>query len=101
MWKEKEENQNFIYYTKQTATQNAKTTSYMHYVCQKHGNSTPHKRKTTRRNKKGVVKSGMFCPSRLLCKEDNITKKYLLLIFTHTIMFLVLLIQNTILSQKV
>ena len=72
-WKEEEESQNHIYYSKQTSTKGTK----MYYICQKDGHSMPHRskgneqRKTVRRNKKGVVKTGMFCPSRMICKVDQ------------------------------
>ena len=67
----------FTYNSKRTSTKEGKSASYMYYHCQKSGKSIQHRakdnriRKTARRNKKGLIKTDMFCPSRLLCKIDQ------------------------------
>ncbi|CAL4089312.1 unnamed protein product, partial [Meganyctiphanes norvegica] len=78
-WKQEEESKKYIYFSKETATKENKTkgTSYTYYLCQKNGNSIPHttkakrQRKTSRRNRKGVVKQDKFCPSRMIVKVDQ------------------------------
>eukprot|EP00794_Sanderia_malayensis_P002626 gene2626-3039_t len=75
-WKEAEEAKNFTYYSKQTSLKKGKSASYFYYHCKRDGHSNPHRRKgdeqrkTARKHKKGVVKTDMLCPSRMICKVD-------------------------------
>ena len=89
-WKETQEAETFTYYSKQSSVKESKSDSfYIYYYCQKSGNSIPHRtkgnrsRKTTRRNKKGVIKTDTFCPSRLLCKIDQAGAITVTYIHTH------------------
>ena len=86
-WKETQESSNFVYYSKPNATTKSKdgTYSLSYYRCQKNGSSIPRKaRKTTRRNRKGVVKTNSFCPSRLICKTDQNGEVSVTYIHTHS-----------------
>ena len=75
-WKEMEKAQSLSYYSKQTSKKKYPNASYLYFHCQRDGHSYTHrrkgekKRKTTRRQKKGLVKTDMFCESRMLCKID-------------------------------
>ena len=76
-WKEKVEEHSMSYYSKRGSTKNTKTSSYLYYHCQRDGHSRPHerkgneKRKTARRNRKGVIKRDEFCPARMTCKVNR------------------------------
>ena len=75
-WTEAEETKNYIYYSKHTSAKKGKSASYLYYHCQKDGHSKPHRckgeeqRKKAERNKKGVIKKDMLCPSGIICKID-------------------------------
>ena len=44
-WKEKEESENFLYFSKQRGTSSSEVGSNMYYVCQHDGHSKAHRRK--------------------------------------------------------
>ena len=69
-WKGKEENGNFLYFSKQRGTSSSEIASNMYYVFQHDGDSKPHRRKeepehkTNKRYHNGRIKRGTFCPAR-------------------------------------
>ena len=75
-WKEEEESNNYVYFSKQCGTSTGNNFKYNYFVCQQDGHDKPHRkfddqcRKTARRNSKGVVKSGLTCPARILTKPS-------------------------------
>ena len=50
-WKEEEESKKFTYYSKQTSTKVQKNVSYMYHLCNKNGNSAPHRGKGKKKTK--------------------------------------------------
>ncbi|XP_068231533.1 uncharacterized protein [Palaemon carinicauda] len=78
-WKEEEELKSFAYFSKRSGTVDSDYGSYRCYVCQANGEFINGPRKTTKRWKKGHVRIGKLCPSRMLVKEANgkITVKYI------------------------
>ena len=81
-WKEMEETQNFVFFAKSGAA----VTGKHYFVCQRHGSQRPHRskdqpgRKTSRRNKRGSVKSNTICPARMFVRESDsgkVTVKYI------------------------
>ena len=74
-WKEAEEVDNYVYSSNQTSTKVSKVATYTYYNCQRDGHDNPHRskleegRKSSRRNDKGVVKTNMLCPSRMICRS--------------------------------
>ena len=73
-WKEKEESENFLYFSKQRGTSSSEIASNMYYVCQHDGHSKAHRRnkeperKTNKRYHHGRIKRGTFCPARMNVK---------------------------------
>ena len=73
-WKEKEESENFLYFSKQRGTSSSEIASNMYYVCQHDGHSKAHRRKeeperkTNKRYHHGRIKRGTFCPARMKVK---------------------------------
>ncbi|XP_065677529.1 uncharacterized protein LOC136092875 [Hydra vulgaris] len=72
-WKEKEENNNYVFFSKQTGSkQSSKETKTSYFICQVDGHSKPHRsaieppRKTNKRYFRGSVKSDAFCPARMI-----------------------------------
>ena len=69
-WKEKEESENFLYFSKQRGTSSSEIASNMYYVCQHDGHSKAHRRKeepdrkTNKRYHHGRIKRDAFCPAR-------------------------------------
>ena len=78
-WKEEEESSNYVYFSRQYGTSEGKETRYAYYMCQHDGNAAAHNkkcepdRKTSRKNKKGVVKTGTVCPARMCVKTSLLT----------------------------
>ena len=89
-WKEAEELDNYVYYSKQTSTKMSKVATYTYYNCQRDGHDNPHRskseegRKSSRKNEKGVVKTNMLCPSRIICKSDPSGEIDMTYISTHS-----------------
>ena len=72
-WKEKEEANNYVFFSKKTGSKhNSKGTKASIFICQFDGHSKPHcsgtkpARKTNKRYFRGSVKSGAFCPARMM-----------------------------------
>lgn len=71
-WKEKEEEETFTYYSKQTGSNVSGVSVNTYYVCQHDGSDRTHTsapRKTGRRNKKGRIKTGRLCWSQMNVKQ--------------------------------
>ena len=72
-WKEKEELRNFVYYSKQRGDGESEMIIHKYFVCQHDGHAKVHRkaaepaRKTSRKFRRGQVKSDRFCPSRMTC----------------------------------
>lgn len=72
LWKEKEEEETFTYYSKQTGSNVSGVSVNTYYVCQHDGSDRTHTsapRKTERRNKKGRIKTGRLCWSQMNVKQ--------------------------------
>ncbi|EEB09866.1 conserved hypothetical protein [Pediculus humanus corporis] len=72
IWKEKEEEETFTYYSKQTGSNVSGVSVNTYYVCQHDGSDRTHTstpRKTERRNKKGRIKTGRLCWSQMNVKQ--------------------------------
>ena len=73
-WKEKEESENFLYFSKQLGTSSSEIASNMYYVCQHDGHSKAHRRKeeperkTYKRHHHGRIKRGTVCTARINVK---------------------------------
>ena len=73
-WKEKEESENFPYFSKQRGTSSSEVASNMYHVCQHYGHSKAHRRKeepdrkTNKRYHHGRIKRDTFCPARMNVK---------------------------------
>ncbi|XP_065642869.1 uncharacterized protein LOC136074474 [Hydra vulgaris] len=72
-WKEKEEINNYVFFSKQTGSkQSSKETKTSYFICQVDGHSKPHRsakeppRKKNKRYFRGSVKSDAFCPARMI-----------------------------------
>ncbi|XP_057301394.1 uncharacterized protein LOC130635887 [Hydractinia symbiolongicarpus] len=80
-WKEKEELDKHIYFSKQRGDGDSKLTKYAYYVCQHDGDGRSHRkegepaRKTEKKFKPGQIKTGRFCPARLTCHMDKVNKE--------------------------
>ncbi|XP_057312270.1 uncharacterized protein LOC130653772 [Hydractinia symbiolongicarpus] len=80
-WKEKEELDKHIYFSKQRGDGDSKLTKYAYYVCQHDGDGRSHRkegepaRKTEKKFKRGQIKTGRFCPARLTCHMDKVNKE--------------------------
>eukprot|EP00057_Strongylocentrotus_purpuratus_P003249 XP_003726258.1 PREDICTED: uncharacterized protein LOC100893170 [Strongylocentrotus purpuratus] len=79
-WKEREEAENFLCFTKQGGGLNYHSVIHQHYICQRDGKSRRHLSKsypgpkTNRTLRRGVVKTDLVCPARMLvrqCKKDG------------------------------
>lgn len=71
-WKEKEEEETYTYYSKQTGSNVSGVSVNTYYVCQHDGSDRTHTsnpRKTGRRNKKGRMKTGRLCWSQMNVKQ--------------------------------
>eukprot|EP00058_Branchiostoma_floridae_P009388 XP_002594876.1 hypothetical protein BRAFLDRAFT_86044 [Branchiostoma floridae] len=75
-WKEREERKNLVQFTKQGGSTLGKLSRYSYYICQHDGSDRAHcargqpQRLSSRRNKKGRVKTGAICPARMLVKAE-------------------------------
>lgn len=72
IWKEREEEETFTYYSKQTGSNVSGVSVNTYYVCQHDGSDRTHTstpRKTERRNKKGRIKTGRLCWSQMNVKQ--------------------------------
>ncbi|KAI8518323.1 hypothetical protein Bbelb_043400 [Branchiostoma belcheri] len=75
-WKEREERNNLVQFSKQSGSNFGKDTRYSYYICEHDGSDRAHRahwqpaRLSTRRNKKGRVKTGHVCPARMLVKSE-------------------------------
>ena len=72
-WKEKDESEMFLYFSKQRSTSSREIASNMYYVCQHDGHSKAHRRKEEdrKRNERyhhGRIKRDTFCPARMNVK---------------------------------
>ncbi|XP_057306747.1 uncharacterized protein LOC130644962 [Hydractinia symbiolongicarpus] len=80
-WKEIEELDKHIYFSKQRGDGDSKLTKYAYYVCQHDGDGRWHReesepaRKTEKKIKRGQIKTGRFCPVRLTCHMDKVNKE--------------------------
>ncbi|XP_071506424.1 uncharacterized protein [Diadema antillarum] len=79
-WKTQEEKENFVLFTKQRGDIDHLSVVHQHYICQRDGSARSHTaknkmaRKTDRRPRKGVVKTNLVCPARMLvrrCKKSG------------------------------
>ena len=76
-WKEQEELQNHVYFSQQSGQTITNKYVCKYFYCQHDGHDNPHRkkieppRKTIRRNKKGTVKKGNFCPAKMTVKVDK------------------------------
>ena len=76
---EKEELRKFVYYSKQRGDGESETIIHKHFVCQHDGHAKAHRkeaepaRKTSRKFRRGQVKSNRFCPSRMTCHINKAT----------------------------
>ncbi|KAL0270220.1 UNVERIFIED_CONTAM: hypothetical protein PYX00_007692 [Menopon gallinae] len=71
-WKEREEEETYTYYSKQTGSNVSGVSVNTYYVCQHDGSDRTHTstpRKTGRRNKKGRMKTGRLCWSQMNVKQ--------------------------------
>jgi hypothetical protein len=77
-WKGKEEETTFSYYTRKKGQ--AENTAEKHFYCQHDGSSKTHgDRKTSRCNRKGRVKVGHHCISKMkvtMCKNNTVKVEY-------------------------
>ncbi|XP_054759067.2 uncharacterized protein LOC129265102 isoform X1 [Lytechinus pictus] len=75
MWKMQEEAQNFVCFTKQRGCVTHSSVTHQHYICQRDGSSRSHTsknqpgRKTRRKLQKGVIKTDLVCPARMLLRQ--------------------------------
>ena len=80
-WKVQEEAANYVSFTKQRGDISHMTVTHQHYVCQRDGSSRIHSsknqpvRKTARKQKKGVIKTDLVCPARMLVRQCKKTGK--------------------------
>ena len=80
-WKEKEELKNFVYYSKQRGDGESKLLIHKYFICQHDGDERPHRkdgdpaRKSNRKFRRGQIKTGSFCPSRIICHLNKVTNK--------------------------
>ncbi|CAH1271543.1 Hypp4672 [Branchiostoma lanceolatum] len=75
-WKENEEKDNLVQFTKQRGDKLTKGGRYIYYICEHDGSDKPHcargqpARLSSRRSRKGRVKTGSICPARMLVKSE-------------------------------
>ena len=75
----KEELRNFVYYLKQRGDGESEMIIHKYFVCQHDGHAKAHRkeaepaRKTSRKFRRGQVKSNRFCPSRMTCHINKAT----------------------------
>ena len=73
-WNQKEESENFLYFSKQRSTNSGEIASNMYYVCQHGSHTKAHHRKeeadgkTNKRYHHGRTKRDTFCPARMNVK---------------------------------
>ncbi|XP_030843627.1 uncharacterized protein LOC115924911 [Strongylocentrotus purpuratus] len=71
-WKEREESQNFAYFSKERGAIQSSLCIHQTYACQRNGSSRSHKAKgspartTSRKKSQGCVKTDMICPARII-----------------------------------
>ena len=82
-WKEKEESENFLYFSKQRGTSNSGIASNMYYVCQHHSHSKAHRRKEEPDQKTNKryhhhkrIKRDTFCQAKMNVKFMKVTGWY-------------------------
>ena len=74
-WKEQEEANHYVFFSKCSGTVGRKHASYSYYACQKDGNSRVHanmsepQQNRCRKRRQGQVKLGTLCPARLQVKS--------------------------------
>lgn len=69
-WKAQEEVENFVCFTKQRGDLSHLSVKHQHYICQRDGSARRHTpRKTDRKQRKGVVKTDLACPARMLVRQ--------------------------------
>ena len=80
-WKENEQGDNHVYFVKQRGLRFHKGWYDQHYYCQRDGSARAHvkkgqpERKTNRRAKKGVTKTGIACPAKMSVKYQKGERK--------------------------
>ena len=93
-WKEKEEANNYVFFSKQTGSkQSSKETKTSYFICQIDGHSKPHRsgtetaRRTNKRYFRGSVKYDAFCPARMIVniKRNGTTNVRYIKTQNHTI----------------
>jgi len=108
-WREREQEAKLVHFALQAGVHKIAQDRYTYFVCQHDGYSQSHNNKTSRRNLKGRIKCGLRCPSRLLVKENCVTKsvsvRYIAshsrpLIFENTKHHPISLATRTIVKQK-
>ena len=77
-WKEKIEEVSCVYFSKQYASYTSKNFISHNFLCQNDGHGKAHRKvgdelpKTSRRNKKGKIKTGGTCPAKMRCRKSLI-----------------------------
>ena len=80
-WKEKGELKNFVYYSKRRGDGESKLLIHKHFICQHDDDGRPHRkngdpaRKSNRKFRRGQIKTGSFCPSKMICHLNKVTNK--------------------------
>lgn len=75
-WKEKEEVQNHVYFSRQYGETKTSSSKHQYYFCQHDGPIHTHRkygepaRKTNRKFRRGSIKTGKFCPARITVTEN-------------------------------
>lgn len=78
-WKEKEELNNHVYFSKQQGDTISEKTLIKYFFCQQDGHLYSHRkegeteRKTNRKFRRGSVKKGEFCPARIIANQEKET----------------------------
>lgn len=67
-WKQEEETMKCVYFSKHTGNTKSSISDISYYMCQKDGFDKTVERKSARRNKRGVTKTGHVCPARMIVK---------------------------------
>lgn len=85
-WKSEEETTKCVYFSKQYGNSKSNLSDVSYYMCQRDGVARSHKRhaeprKSPRRNRKGVTKTGHFCPARIMAsvslQTGHVNVKYI------------------------
>ena len=80
-WKEREELQNCVYFTKQQGDTKTELSRNIYFYCQYDGHDKTHRksdeplRKTNKKFKRGRIKTGNFCPARMFVCKNKFTNE--------------------------